>query len=68
MASAARKVDTKVANLLPKVAILKKTGLKPLYNRFLIVTFKDYLQELVPNLFGTSPKLVLNKFLVQFKK
>ena len=48
--SAARKVDTKVANLLPKVAqqvATQKNVLKTVYNRFLKFTFLDRIKELV---------------------
>ena len=56
--SAARKVDTKVANLFPKVAqkvatlnTWSKTSLKQVFNRFFKSTFLDIIIELVPNLY-----------------
>ena len=69
LTSAARKVDKKVANLLPKVAqkvaTLKnrvKTDLKPVKNRFFKLTFLDPYIKLVPNHSKTGFKLVLNQF------
>ena len=53
-ASAAKKVDKKVANLLLKVA--QKAGtlknqFKTVFNRFFKVKFLDFVLELVPNLY-----------------